>query len=438
MTDPTIEAVRGRRVWDSRGRPTVEAEVGLAGGARGRAIAPAGASRGRGEAEERRDGGARFGGYDVQGAVAGVSGEIDAALRGMDARDQEAVDRRLVALDGTPDRSRLGANALVAVSMATLRAAAAAQGEPVWRWLAQGRSVRLPLPEVQIFGGGAHAGARIDLQDLMVLPIAALSLCEALEVVAEVYAAAGDCQRSLGRACGVADEGGWWPEFDSNEEALEATVKAIEAAGLAPGRDVAISLDLAASQLRTPEGRYRLALEARELDLDAWIERLCGWVDRYPIAALEDPCGEDDPDGMRRVTGALGSRVQVIGDDLLVTDAARIREAARTGACNAALIKPDQVGTLSEARSALETAREQGLATLISARSGDSEDVTLAHLAVGWDAGQIKVGSFARSERLAKWNELIRIEEALGSEARFAGASVLPEPWRRAATRAAR
>lgn len=438
MSASRIEAVRGRRVWDSRGRPTVEAEVRLAGGARGRAIAPAGASRGRGEALERRDGGTRFAGYDVQCALAGVNGEIQAALQGADARDQERVDHLLTDLDGTEDRSRLGANALVAVSMATLQAAARAVGEPVWRWLAQGRAIRLPLPEVQIFGGGAHAGARIDLQDLMVLPIAAQTLSEALEMVARVYAAAGDLQRALGRSRGVADEGGWWPEFDSNEAALEATVRAIEAAGLIPGRDLALSLDIAASQLRTPEGRYRLDLEDRELGREAWVELLCSWVDRYPIAALEDPCGEDDPEGMRCLTEALGERVQIIGDDLLVTRAARIREAARLGTCNAALIKPDQVGTLTEARSALEIARELGLATVVSARSGDSEDVTIAQLAVGWDAGQLKVGSFARSERLAKWNELIRIEESLGADARFAGASVLPDPWRRAAVGAAR
>ena len=419
-----IAEVRGRRVWDSRGRPTVEVEVALAGGARGRAIAPAGASRGTHEAVDLRDGGARLGGMDVAHAAANVNGPIARALAGMDAREQAAIDAALIALDGTPTKSKLGGNATIAASLAVLQAAAAAAGEPLWRYLAAGAPVTLPLPEIQIFGGGAHAGRRVDVQDFMVMPVGATNFARALEMTAEVYRAAGELMRAADKLAGVADEGGWWPAFDTNEEALDWLVRAIERAEFVPGGEVAISLDVAASELGQ-DGRYRLGLEERELDSDGMIEMLLGWVARYPIVSIEDPLAEDDAAGMARFTHAVGGRLQVIGDDFLVTSAARVASAAAQGACNAALIKPNQAGTVTETKAALDAARRTGWATIVSARSGETEDVSIAHLAVGWNAGQLKVGSFARSERMAKWNEVLRIEESLGAGARFAGRAAL-------------
>jgi enolase len=425
MTSGTrIASVAGRRVWDSRGRPTVEVEVTLGGGARGRAIAPAGASRGTHEAVDLRDGGAPLGGFDVRSAVANVNGPIARTLAGLDARDQAAVDAALIALDGTPNKARLGGNATIATSLAVLQAAAAAAGVPLWRHLAAGAPVSLPLPEIQVFGGGAHAGRRVDVQDFMVVALGATSFAQALEMTAEVYRAAGELMRDAGRLAGVADEGGWWPAFDANEEALDWLMRAIERAGFVPGDDVAISLDVAASELGRG-GHYRLGLDGRSLDSDGLCALLLGWVARYPIVSIEDPVAEDDAEAMTRFTAAVAGRVQVIGDDFLVTNAARIETAAAEGACNAALIKPNQAGTVTETRAALDAARRAGWSTIVSARSGETEDVSIAHLAVGWNAGQLKVGSFARSERMAKWNEALRIEEALGASARFAGRSAL-------------
>jgi len=421
-----IAEVKGRRVWDSRGRPTVEAEIRLEGGAVGRAIAPAGASRGRHEAVDLRDGGKRLGGMDVSGALGNLSREIAPALVGLDARDQQAVDQALIALDGTPNKARLGGNATIAVSMAALHAAAAAEGLPLWRYLAAGREVSLPLPEIQIFGGGAHAGRRIDIQDLLVMPVGAESFDEGLAMCAEVYRRAGRLMAEGGRLAGVADEGGWWPDFGSNEEALEMLQRAIETAGYRP-EQMAISLDIAASEFGAG-GRYRLGLDRLELSRDEWLERLVGWVERFSILSVEDPVAEDDSQGMRLFTQAVGGKVQVIGDDFLVTSAERVARAAAEGACNAVLLKPNQAGTVTETRSALEAARAARFGTVVSARSGETEDVTIVHLAVGWSAGQLKVGSFARSERMAKWNECLRIEESLGSRARFAGRSALPLP----------
>jgi enolase len=419
MSDTTIAAVAGRRVWDSRGRPTVEAEITLAGGATGRAIAPAGASRGTHEAIDLRDGGKRHGGLGVDRAVAHVNGEIAKCLRGMDAKDQPALDRALVALDGTPQLARLGGNAVIAASMAALHAAAAASSQPLWAYLAQGRPVRLPMPEIQVFGGGAHAGRRVDVQDFMVMPIGAKSFAEALDITAEVYRAAGELMGAAGKLQGVADEGGYWPAFDANEEALEMLVRAIERAGFTPGHEAAISLDIAASEFGKG-GRYRFGLEDREFDSDALGELLLGWLDRYPIVSIEDPLAEDDAAGMAKFTAAAGSRVQIIGDDYLVTDAGRVTQAIADRACNAVLIKPNQAGTITAARAALDAAKAAGWGTIVSARSGETEDVTIVHLATGWDAGQLKVGSFARSERMAKWNEGLRVEQALGAAARFA------------------
>ncbi len=424
MSNTRIHNVSAMRVWDSRGRPTVEAEVCLGDGSRGRAIAPAGASTGSGEAVDLRDGGDALGGRDVQRALGNIRGEIADALRGTDAGDQAAVDALLCHLDGTDDKRRLGANATVAVSMAVAHAAAAAADVPLWRHLAGNRDVVLPLPEVQIFGGGAHAGGRVDVQDFMVVAPGAESFDQALVWTSEVYAAAGRLLEERGRLRGVADEGGYWPEFSSNEEALAYLSKAIEAAGLTPVDQVAIALDIAASEFGQ-RGRYHLSLDGDELDSDALIERLADWIARYPIVSVEDPLAEDDEQGLRDFTARFGDRLQIVGDDYLVTNAARVACAAGIGACNAVLIKPNQAGTLSEARQALDASRDATWGAIVSARSGETEDTTIVHLAIGWGVPQLKVGSFARSERMAKWNEALRVESALGAGARFAGASAL-------------
>jgi enolase len=425
MSDTAIAGVHGRRVWDSRGQPTVEAEIRLAGGAVGRAIAPAGASTGSGEALERRDGGTRLGGRDVREAVAAIDGEIAAALVGRDAADQAALDRRLIDLDGTPQKSRLGGNALVATSMAALNAAAAAEQKPLYTYLlGDAHDAVLPLPEIQIFGGGAHAGRRVDIQDFMVVAPLAQSFDQAIEWTAEIYRAAGEIMAERSLLQGVADEGGFWPSFASNEAALDALMAAIERAGFTPGQEIALSLDIASSEFHQ-KGRYMLALDGRTLDSDGMAEMLVRWLDRYPIVSIEDPLAEDDADGLRRFTAAVGNRVQIVGDDFLVTNAARVRRAAAFEICNAVLVKPNQAGTVSEAKAALDAAREVGWGAIVSARSGESEDVTIVHLAVGWGALQLKVGAFSRSERMAKWNEALRIEEALGSRARFAGGAPL-------------
>jgi enolase len=425
MTDTTITRVHGRRVWDSRGRPTVEVEVRLAGGVVGRAIAPAGASRGSNEAVDLRDGGPVQGGMGVSKAVAHVNGEIARRLEGRNALRQAEIDDELIQLDGTRTKARLGGNATIATSMAVLHAAAGAHRMPLHAFLAQGKSVRLPLPEIQIFGGGAHAGRRVDIQDFMVMALGAHSFDAALAMTAEVYRAAGELMQEAGLLQGVADEGGFWPAFASNEAALTMLMRAIERAGFRPLEDVGISLDVAASEFGHG-GRYKLGLEGSEMDSDGLCELLLSWLARYPIVSIEDPLAEDDPDGMRKFTAAAGARVQIIGDDYLVTSASRVAAAVSAGACNAVLIKPNQAGTVTETKAALDEGKRAGWGTIVSARSGESEDVTIAHLATGWDAGQLKVGSFARSERMAKWNEMLRIEEALGKAAPFAGRAVLP------------
>ena len=425
MTDTAITSVIGRRVWDSRGRATVEADIHLACGAMGRAIAPAGASTGSGEAVDLRDGGPRHGGLDVTRAVGHVGGEIAKALYGFDATDQAGLDRILIDLDGTPNKGRLGGNALIAVSMAAAHASAAAAGLPLWRYLGDDDATLLPLPEIQIFGGGAHARERIDIQDYMIVCPGAKSFAEACEWTAEVYRAAGLIMEERGSLQGIADEGGYWPAFATNEEGLELLVRSIERAGYVPGEQVAISLDIASTEFGK-NGKYRIKLEDRELTTEGMIEMLLGWVDAYPILSIEDPLAEDDPDGMTAFMKAVRGRVQVVGDDFLVTNADRVREARALAACDALLVKPNQAGTLTETKAAFDAAREAGWGTLVSARSGETEDVTIIHLAVGWGAPQFKVGSFARSERMCKWNEAIRIEDALGARARFAGGAPLP------------
>lgn len=424
MSDSEIREVVGRRVWDSRGRPTVEVEMRLAGGAVGRAIAPAGASTGSGEAVDLRDGDATFGGYDVRKALAAVDDEISKCLVGQDAADQSGIDRALIALDGTPNKGRLGGNAIVAASMAAAHAAAAAEGMPLWKFLGNGAADTMPLPEIQVFGGGAHAGRRVDVQDFMVIAVGAADYAESLDWTARVYLAAGRLMGEAGLLQGVADEGGYWPAFDTNEGALDMLVRSIEAAGLVPGEQVAISLDIAASEFGA-DGRYTLGLEGRELDRDGLSDMLLGWLDRYPIVSVEDPLAEDDEAGLIAFTKAAGERVQIIGDDYLVTNAARVQAAVGKGACNAVLVKPNQAGTLTEARAAFDAAMASGWGAVVSARSGETEDVTIVHLAVGWCARQLKVGSFARSERMAKWNEGLRVAETVGGKLPAADAF----PW---------
>ncbi|MBV9190500.1 MAG: phosphopyruvate hydratase [Betaproteobacteria bacterium] len=400
--------VKGRRVWDSRGRATVEAEVTVGRGttrlATGRAIAPVGASTGSREAKS----------LDASVAVRNINGLIRDALRSLSASDQKAVDERLIELDGSSDKSRLGANAMVAVSLACAHADAASEKIPLWKRLAGNARVALPVPQIQIFGGGAHARARVDIQDYMVVPIGAGSFAEALEWTAQIYAAAGARLAKKGTLQGVADEGGYWPAFKTNEEALTELVGAIADAGLEPGVDVGIALDVAATQLYR-SGRYHLALENRTLaaaDMQAMYLR---WLERYPIVSIEDPFAENDAPAMQAFTKAAGDKVQIVGDDFFVTSADRVRSA--NGACNAVLLKPNQIGTLTETFACREAAKETGYRAIVSARSGETEDVSIVHLAVGWGVGQLKVGSFSRSERMAKWNEGLRIEEALGAKA---------------------
>ena len=398
--------VKGRQVWDSRGRPTVEAEVIVGRGttplASGRAIAPAGASTGAGEAKT----------VEARQAVQNIQTRIRDGLRALSVSDQAKIDARLVDLDGTTDRSRLGANAMVAVSLACAHADAAAQKIPLWKKLAGDRRVALPVPQIQIFGGGAHARGRCDVQDYMIVCIGAGSFAESLEWTAQVYAAAGKRLAKRGALQGVADEGGYWPAFKTNEEGLVELVGAIADAGLEPGADVAIALDIAATQLYRG-GSYHLALEDRTLAPEQLHAMWMRWIERYPIVSIEDPFAENDVEAMRAFTKSVS--VQVVGDDFFVTNEAKVRNA--NGACNTVLLKPNQVGTVSETLACWDAAREAGYRGIMSARSGETEDVSIVHLAVGWGVPQLKVGSFARSERMAKWNEGLRIEEALGSKA---------------------
>ncbi len=423
-----IAEVKGRRVWDSRGRPTIEAEIHLTEGAVGRAIAPAGASTGSGEAVDKRDGGEALGGFDVMRGVAAINGEIADHLRGHDVIDQEGADRILIDLDGTPDKSRLGGNALIATSMAIMHAAAAEAGLPLWRYLGNSRNdFFLPLPEIQIFGGGAHAGRRVDVQDFMVIAVGAESYAQALEWTAEVYLSAGRLMSEAGLMQGVADEGGFWPAFNSNEQALDYLMRAIEGAAMRPGEDIAISLDIAATDFYR-EGRYQLSTDNKAVDSDGLSEMLLRWMENYPIVAIEDPLAEDDTDAMAKFTAAAGAKVEVIADDFICTSAARIQQAASIGACNTALIKPNQAGTLSETKAALDAAGEVNWEAVVSARSGETEDTTIVHLAIGWGVKQLKVGSFSRSERMAKWNEGLRIAESLDQD----GGRLAPRssfPW---------
>lgn len=417
-----ITALDALQIFDSRGHPTIEVIATLEDGTIGRGLVPSGASTGSHEARELRDRDpGRFQGRSVFQAIGNVTGEIARVLVGQDSLNQAAIDAALIALDGTPDKSRLGANAVLGVSLAVAKAAAGARKMPLHASL--GGGTLLPLPAVQIFGGGKHAQGRIDIQDFMIVALTATSYAESLEVASGVFHAAGAEMRSRGKLAGVADEGGHWPLFDRNEEVLEVLLASIERAGYTPGRDVGLSLDIAATDLHR-DGHYRLGLEGRRFSSEDFAALMIGWVERYPIVSIEDPMAEDDWEGWRLVRNAIGHRCQLIGDDLFTTRLDRIERGIEAGAANAVLIKLNQIGTVTETLAAIDRTRAAGWLPVVSARSGETEDAFIAHLAVATDAGQLKVGSFTRGERLAKWNEVLRIGHELGPRARFVGAGL--------------
>ena len=422
-----VALIAGLHAWeafDSRGTPTVGCAVRLEDGSEGEATVPSGASTGSHEAHERRDGGARYGGKGVRDAVTALRTEIHAELLGRDALDQEAVDAALRALDGTPNLSRLGANAVLAASVATALAAARSQGLPLWRALCPDLPPLLPLPMVNVISGGAHAGGLIDIQDFLVVPVGARTFAEAIEWASRVRAATAEVLRERGHDTSlVADEGGLAAALPSNRAALDVLLAGIERSGLEPGAEAAIAIDVAATQLLAA-GRYMLASEGRSLRADELVDELVSWVADYPIVSIEDALGEDDHAGWKGASARLAPRIQLLGDDLFVTSPERLGAGIRDGIANAVLVKPNQVGTLSDARQAVEIARSAGYATVLSARSGETEDSWLADLAIGWRTGQLKVGSTTRSERTAKWNRLLRIESGQ-PDATFAGAAAL-------------
>ena len=421
-----IASIAAWQIFDSRGNPTVEAEVTLASGVRGRGSVPSGASTGQFEAVELRDGDRnRFRGNSVFKAIANVQEIIAPALLGRDVFDQSGLDQAMIELDGTPNKSRLGANAILSVSMAAASASAAARGEPLFASLGGGNGNLLPLPEVQIIGGGAHANWRTDVQDFLLIAPSAHSFAEVMEITHNVYHTAGDILKKRGTLRGVADEGGYWPEFKTNEEALQLMVEAIQKAGYEPGRDAAISLDIAASDLFDEKtGTYRFKLEDKVFSDEAFAALLVDWCDRYPIISVEDPMADTDWDGWQMIYRHLGERLQIIGDDLFTTNLARIQDGIQHGIANAVLIKLNQIGTVTETLKAIQRTQEAGWLPVISARSGETEDAFITHLAVATNAGQLKVGSFSRGERMAKWNEVIRIERELSNRARFIGGNI--------------
>ena len=415
-----IEVIHARQILDSRGNPTVEVDLRLVGGATGRAAVPSGASTGSREALELRDGGIAFGGKGVTRAVANVNGEIADAVRGRDVSDQRALDEALIELDGTEGKSRLGANALLGVSMAAARAAAAAAGQPLWRYLGGDRAHLLPVPAMNVLNGGVHADNPVDFQEFMVAPVGAGSFADALRMGAEVYQELKATLRQRGLSSAVGDEGGFAPRLDSNEAPLELLVAAIEAAGYRPGDDVAICLDPAASEF-FQDGRYELACEGRSFSSAEMIEFWADISRRYPILFLEDGLAEGDWDGWKQLTDVIGHRLQLVGDDIFVTNPDILRKGIERGIANSVLIKLNQIGTLTETLDTIALARDAGYRCVISHRSGETEDTFIADLAVATGVGQIKTGAPARSERVAKYNQLLRIEEELGDHARYAG-----------------
>ncbi len=417
-----IERIHARQILDSRGNPTVEVEIELRSGARGRAAVPSGASTGEFEATELRDGGERWSGKGVSQAVANVDGEIAGALTGMDAASQEAVDEALIELDGTPNKSRLGANAILGVSLATAQAQAAEEGLALWRYLGGPDASVLPVPMMNVLNGGAHADNKVDFQEFMIVPCGAPTFSECLRMGAEVFHALKGTLHARGLATAVGDEGGFAPDLSSNEEALAMLVAGIEAAGYRPGEDVAIALDPAASEFYE-DGAYVLEHEGRTLSAAEFTDYWADLAARYPIVSLEDGMDEEDWDGWRLLTERLGSTLQLVGDDIFVTNTERLRRGIETGVANSILIKVNQIGTLTETLQAVAMARDAGYTAVMSHRSGETEDVTIADLAVATGCGQIKTGAPSRSDRVAKYNQLLRIEEQLGPAARFPGRS---------------
>jgi len=420
-----IRQIRAREVFDSRGNPTVEVEVTLNDGAWGRAMVPSGASTGAGEALELRDGDPkRFLGRGVSKAVANIQEEIAPALQGLEASDQSRLDERLLTLDGTENKRRLGANALLGVSLAIARAAADSAGLPLYKYLGGNAALELPVPMVNILSGGIHGGGNIDFQDYMVIPLRANRYSDALHDAVTVYRTMKDVLKSRGVfQPGVADEGGYAPILASNEAGFELMVEAFERAELKPGKDAAIAVDVAASQFGR-EGTYVLSTEGVKLESAQWVEKLAGWAGRFPIISIEDGMSEDDWAGWKTLTDRLGSRCQLVGDDLFVTHTARLERGIREKVANAVLVKMNQVGTLSETLEVVDLAQRNGYRTVVSARSGETEDDSLADLSVATRASQIKIGAITRSERLAKYNRLLRIERELGERATYKGSEV--------------
>ena len=422
-----IKSVDAYQVYDSRGNPTVESEVILENGIRGYGMVPSGASTGQYEALELRDGDSRrFSGKSVFQAIGHIRGPLCDCVAGMKVTDQRAIDETMVELDGTENKSRLGANAILAVSMGVAQAAARTRGVPLYEHLGAGRGHLLPLPEIQVIGGGAHANWRTDLQDWLVIATGAQSYAEVMEITFNVSRAASDIMKERGNYYGVADEGGLWPEFETNEAAFDLFVAAVERAGYIPGQEASLSLDIAASDLYEREaGTYRLALEDRTMTSEEFVDQMIAWCEKYPVVSIEDPAADDDWEGWKRFFQTLGNRVQVVGDDLFTTNLKRIRTGIEMGVANSVLIKLNQIGTVTETIDAIRLTQQAGWAPIVSARSGETEDAFISHLAVATNAGQLKVGAFVRSERMAKWNEVLRIERSLGSRAQFLGAKLL-------------
>jgi enolase 1/2/3 len=417
-----IEKVHARQILDSRGNPTVEVELVLRSGAAGRAAVPSGASTGEFEATELRDGGAEFGGKGVSKAVANVNSEIAEAITGRDATDQAGLDRALIELDGTPNKSRLGANAILGASLAAAHAAATEEGLPLWRYLGGEAAHVLPVPMMNVLNGGAHADNKVDFQEFMVVPAGASSFRDALRMGAETFHALKKTLHDRGLGTAVGDEGGFAPDLGSNEEALQMLVAGIEAAGYTPGEDLVIALDPATSEV-FDDGQYVLEHEGRSLSSEDMAAYWADMAQRYPIVSIEDGMDEEDWDGWRILTERTGDRLQLVGDDLFVTNTERLKRGIDSGVANSILVKVNQIGTLTETLDAIRMARDAGYSAVMSHRSGETEDVTIADLAVATGCGQIKTGAPSRSDRVAKYNQLLRIEEALGGDATYPGRS---------------
>ncbi|MGN6619558.1 MAG: phosphopyruvate hydratase [Sphingomonas sp.] len=425
MTEGRIARIVGRRVWDSRGRPTVEAEIELDNGASGRAIAPAGASTGTHEAVERRDGDkGRWGGKGVDGAVEAVNGEIADAILGMDAEDQADLDHAMIELDGTDNKGRLGANAILGVSLAGAKAAADARGLPLYRYVGGVAAHLLPVPMMNIINGGEHADNPIDFQEFMIVPVGAENIVEAVRCGSEIFHTLKKGLADKGLMTAVGDEGGFAPNLASTTDALDFIMASIEKAGYVPGDDVMLALDCAASEF-FKNGKYEMTGEGKSLAPAEMVDYLADLAGRYPIFSIEDGMSEDDEDGWKQLTAKLGATLQLVGDDNFVTNPKRLAAGIRDGVANSLLVKVNQIGTLTETLEAVSMAQRAGYTAVMSHRSGETEDSTIADLAVATNCGQIKTGSLARSDRLAKYNQLIRIEEELGDAARYAGRSVL-------------